>query len=233
MIDWIIILQAGVAIGHGAAVRRHRRDPGRALRRAEPGRRRHDADRRDDGVQDGRRDRAVRGWACSSPCWRRARSACCTRVVTINFQADQVVSGLAINFVGVGLSLVLGEGLSKAGAIVAAADVHDAGALADPVPRPDPVHQPERAGLRRLPADAGGLVLHQPHAAGLAPARRGRVSGRCRRAGHQRLSAALPLRVRRRLAGRPGRRDDQPGRLAGLVQRADDRRARAGSPSAW
>ncbi len=38
-------------------------------------------------------------------------------LVTVNFQADQVVSGLAINFVGVGLSLVLGEGLSKAGAI--------------------------------------------------------------------------------------------------------------------
>jgi len=38
-------------------------------------------------------------------------------VVTVSFQADQVVSGLAINFLGVGLSLVLGEGLSKAGAI--------------------------------------------------------------------------------------------------------------------
>jgi general nucleoside transport system permease protein len=38
-------------------------------------------------------------------------------VVTISFQADQVVSGLAINFVGVGLSMVLGEGLSKAGAV--------------------------------------------------------------------------------------------------------------------
>lgn len=37
-------------------------------------------------------------------------------LVTINFQADQVVSGLAINFVGIGLSMVLGEGLSKAGA---------------------------------------------------------------------------------------------------------------------
>jgi simple sugar transport system permease protein len=36
-------------------------------------------------------------------------------VVTISFQADQVVSGLATNFVGVGLSLVLGEGLSSAG----------------------------------------------------------------------------------------------------------------------
>lgn len=38
-------------------------------------------------------------------------------VVTIHFQADQVVSGLAINFVGAGLSMVLGEGLSKAGTV--------------------------------------------------------------------------------------------------------------------
>jgi ABC-type uncharacterized transport system permease subunit len=38
-------------------------------------------------------------------------------LVTVSFQADQVVSGLAINVLGVGLSLVLGEGLSKAGAI--------------------------------------------------------------------------------------------------------------------
>ncbi|MCU0503679.1 MAG: ABC transporter permease [Anaerolineae bacterium] len=38
-------------------------------------------------------------------------------LVTISFQADQVVSGLATNFVGVGLSLVLGEGLSKAGTV--------------------------------------------------------------------------------------------------------------------
>lgn len=38
-------------------------------------------------------------------------------VVTIHFQADQVVSGLALTFLGTGLSLVLGEGLNKAGAI--------------------------------------------------------------------------------------------------------------------
>jgi len=38
-------------------------------------------------------------------------------LVTIHFQADQVVSGLALTFLGVGLSLVLGEGLSSAGAI--------------------------------------------------------------------------------------------------------------------
>ena len=38
-------------------------------------------------------------------------------VVCIHFQADQVVSGLTLTFLGTGLSLVLGEGLSKAGAI--------------------------------------------------------------------------------------------------------------------
>src|SRR5690349_13397663 len=36
-------------------------------------------------------------------------------VICIHLQADQVVSGLALTFVGTGLSLVLGEGLSKAG----------------------------------------------------------------------------------------------------------------------
>ena len=38
-------------------------------------------------------------------------------LVTIHFQADQVVSGLALTFLGTGLSLVFGEGLSKAGTI--------------------------------------------------------------------------------------------------------------------
>ena len=38
-------------------------------------------------------------------------------VVTIHLQADQVVSGLALTFLGVGLALVFGEGLSKAGTI--------------------------------------------------------------------------------------------------------------------
>jgi simple sugar transport system permease protein len=38
-------------------------------------------------------------------------------VIAIQFQADQVVSGLALTFLGTGLSLVFGEGLSKAGAV--------------------------------------------------------------------------------------------------------------------
>jgi len=38
-------------------------------------------------------------------------------LITIQFQADQVVSGLALTFLGTGLSMVFGEGLSKAGAV--------------------------------------------------------------------------------------------------------------------
>ena len=37
--------------------------------------------------------------------------------ITIHLQADQVVSGLALTFLGAGASLVFGEGLSKAGTI--------------------------------------------------------------------------------------------------------------------
>jgi simple sugar transport system permease protein len=37
--------------------------------------------------------------------------------IVITLQADQVVSGLALTFVGTGISLVLGEGLSKSGAV--------------------------------------------------------------------------------------------------------------------
>lgn len=37
--------------------------------------------------------------------------------VTIHLHADQVVSGLSLTFLGTGLSLVFGEGLSKAGAV--------------------------------------------------------------------------------------------------------------------
>lgn len=38
-------------------------------------------------------------------------------VIAIRFRADQVVSGLALNFAGIGLALVFGEGLNKAGAL--------------------------------------------------------------------------------------------------------------------
>jgi simple sugar transport system permease protein len=37
--------------------------------------------------------------------------------IVITLQADQVVSGLSLTFLGAGISLVLGEGLSKAGTV--------------------------------------------------------------------------------------------------------------------
>jgi ABC-type uncharacterized transport system permease subunit len=37
--------------------------------------------------------------------------------LTVTLQSDQVVSGLALTFLGTGISLVLGEGLSKAGTV--------------------------------------------------------------------------------------------------------------------
>ncbi len=37
--------------------------------------------------------------------------------ITIHLRADQVVSGLSLTFLGTGISLVLGDGLSKAGAV--------------------------------------------------------------------------------------------------------------------
>ena len=45
-------------------------------------------------------------------------------VVTINFQADQVVSGLSLTFLGTGLALVLGEGLTgKSPPLIPAVDI--------------------------------------------------------------------------------------------------------------
>ena len=38
-------------------------------------------------------------------------------LISIHFQADQVVSGLSLTFLGTGLSLIFGEGLSKAGTV--------------------------------------------------------------------------------------------------------------------
>ncbi len=52
--------------------------------------------------------------------WRCSLLALLSQVhafIVITLQADQVVSGLALTFLGTGISLVLGEGLSKAGTV--------------------------------------------------------------------------------------------------------------------
>lgn len=57
-------------------------------------------------------------------------------VITISFQAEQVVSGLALTFLGTGLARVLGETLSKAGAIALLPTVTVPGASAIPIVGP-------------------------------------------------------------------------------------------------
>ena len=146
-------------------------------------------------------------------------------VMVITFQADQVVSGLSLTFLGTGLARVMGEGLSKAGRDLAAAEVHapGRGRCADPG-RVRP--RPERARLPRLCPRADRLVLDPPDPPGSRAASRGRVPDGCRRRRRRRLSPALRLRPGRRANGRPGRRHDHPGHPARLVRRSDGQRPR-------
>ncbi len=73
-------------------------------------------------------------------------------VITITFRADQVVSGLALTFLGTGLARVLGRGAQQRGVDLAAAPLLDPAAVRDPGARADRVHRAEHPRLRRLPA---------------------------------------------------------------------------------
>ena len=86
-------------------------------------------------------------------------------VVTIHLRADQVVSGLALTFLGTGLALVLGEGLSNAGETRPAAGVLDPAPVEPAGAGPDLLPRPEHPRLRRLRPRAARLVLDQPDAA--------------------------------------------------------------------
>jgi hypothetical protein len=141
-------------------------------------------------------------------------------IVTISFQADQVVSGLALTFLGTGLALVLGNGLTGQNAPLI--PNYDIALLASiPFIGPRLLRGSQPAGLSGLHLHAAGLVLHRKDASRPAPARRGREARGSGHDGRQRLRAALFLCLRRRLSGWAGRRDHQPVRFAGLVQRAD------------
>ena len=85
--------------------------------------------------------------------------------LTVTLQSDQVVSGFALTFLGTGISLVLGEGLSKAGTIALLPVITLPVSVADSHYRPDPLHESEHPGVRRLSARPDRLVLHQSHAA--------------------------------------------------------------------
>ena len=115
--------------------------------------------------------------------------------MTIHLRADQVVSGLALTFLGTGLARVLGEGLSRARRDTRCIPQVTIPVLSEiPVIGPIFFTRPARARLRRLPARAARLVLDRPDAAGPPPARRRRVPGRRRRPGDRRLPPALRLR---------------------------------------
>ena len=90
--------------------------------------------------------------------------------IVITLQADQVVSGLSLTFLGVGISLVLGEGLSKAGTVSLLPNFSIIAYL-DPDHWQDIFYQPEHTCLFWLPAGSLVMVLHKSYTAGLALAR--------------------------------------------------------------
>ena len=57
---------------------------------------------------------ATRGSGSSWRCWRADLLSLIHGVMTIHLRADQVVSGLALTFLGTGLARVLGEGVATA-----------------------------------------------------------------------------------------------------------------------
>ena len=154
-------------------------------------------------------------------------------IITITFRADQVVSGLALTFLGTGLARVLGRGAQQRGVDLAPAPVLDPAAVRDPGARARS-RSPSRAswstsGYLLIPATWYWInrTRRRP-----PPARGGRGAGRRRRAGRERVRDALPVRDRRRDAGRPRRGDDHARDPAGLVRCADRQRARLDRRSA-
>lgn len=89
--------------------------------------------------------------------------------ITVTLQADQVVSGLAITFLGAGISVVLGEGLSKVSGVIAAS-VFNSYLIANTNTGTNLLHSSEHYGVYRLLTDTTGMVLHQQNTSWFAPA---------------------------------------------------------------
>ena len=75
-------------------------------------------------------------------------------IVTIQFQADQIVSGLALTLPGDRRGAGAGRGVGRRERWALAAHDHPAAAVADPLHRARLLHRPVGAGLPRLPAGA-------------------------------------------------------------------------------
>ncbi len=80
--------------------------------------------------------------------------------ISITLQGDQVVSGLALSFLGIGISLVLGEGLSKAGTSIPVTKLHVTAPLPNPNHWTNLIYESERACLHRVSINPHFLVLH-------------------------------------------------------------------------
>ena len=135
--------------------------------------------------------------------------------LTVTLQSDQVVSGLALTFLGTGISLVLGEGLSKAGTIALLP------VITIPVLSLIPLIGPILFTNQNILVYVGYLLV--PIAwyyinrtrPGLHLRSVGEYPAAADALGINVLSPALLLRLRRRRAGRTGRCDDRrclPGR---------------------
>ena len=85
---------------------------------------------------------------------RRAALALLHAIVCIHFQADQIVSGLALTFAGHGGRAGARRGTRERAAGAAPAHAHHPAVVVDPVHRPGVLHRPERPGVRGLSAGA-------------------------------------------------------------------------------
>ena len=139
-------------------------------------------------------------------------------VVTIHLRAEQVISGLALTFLGSGVARVLGDGLSNAGPINTLPRFSVP--LLSQIPVLGPILFRDQSiltyvGFLLVPLAWYWIERTRPglhlRAVGERPSGRGR-------AGHRRRPGPLCVRPDRRAAGRPRRRDDHPRDLARLVR---------------
>ena len=144
--------------------------------------------------------------------------------VTVTLRADQVVSGLALTFLGDGH-----ERRARARRWWRCAPRPGCPPSPIPVPFTDPDVRADLLSTTMWSSTLGFLlipdcvVLHLSHTAGAGTARHRRVSRGCRHAGHQRHPSALFLCHAGRDAGGHGRGLAEPGHHA-AVDRGHDRR---------